>query len=325
MIFAPITQAASRSPIDASALESFISALESAISALEREIKALEISSTAWEPWVWVFSALVVVGVVMELWVVRHDWREEWETFAIWYFIGATRSLSRPDGLKLWVEVISVVLIAMGVAGELGIGVEISHINGAIRGKASELRTKNAELRRDSDQLVALVNERAGKLEKEAAEIEESVAPRRLSIEQRESLTSRLTKFHGRNVVVFTDPSDAEAALFASDIYRALKAAHWDVDSSSGIGNGGGKNLNMAPNLPSTGVDVPCGPPKLHDAAGKALVRELVNMGFDSQCSTRVTGLWPLEILARPLGPQGDAKLRAEAKKQASSSQIAKP
>ena len=166
MIFAPLTEAASRSPIDAPALGRSISALEGAISALERELKALEILSACWEPWVWVFSALVVVGVVMELWVVLHDWREEWETFAIWRFIGVTRSPSRPDRPKLWVEVISVVLIAVGVAGELGIGVEISHINGAIRGKASELRTKNAELRRDSDQLVALVNERAGNLEK---------------------------------------------------------------------------------------------------------------------------------------------------------------
>lgn len=319
MIFAHLFQTASNPPADVSALESSISALERAISALEAQIRALDSRSVPWEhvlPW---FTFAVLVGVAMEWWIIRHDFREEMETWAIFDFIGVVRFPSRPSVLKLVVEITSIALIVFGIFGELGIGLKIASINSSLRAKSAELRSINAELRRDSDHLVALVNERA-------AEIEESVAPRRLTTKQRELLASHLRKFAGRSLTVFTDPSDAEAAVFASEIYLALKSAKWNVDGSRTVGRGGQISMTVAPDLPATGIDVPCGPSKLHDAAGEALVGELSKMGFDSQCSTRFTGLWPLEVLARPEGPQGDAKLRAEAnKKQASSNQTAKP
>lgn len=326
MIFAHLFQVASSSPIEPSALESSISALETAISALEAEIRALDSRSVPWEhalPW---FTFAVLVGVAIEWWIIRHDFREERETWAIFDFIGVVRFPSRPSVLKLAVEITSIALIVFGIFGEIGIGLKIASINSSLRAKSAELRSKNAELRNDSDRLVALVNERAGRLEKEASEIEESVAPRRLTTKQRELLASHLRKFAGRSLTVFTDPSDAEAAVFASEIYLTLKSAKWNVDGSRNVGRGGERSMTVAPDLPATGVDVPCGPPKLHDAAGEALVRELSVLGFDSQCSTRATALWPLEVLARPEGPQGDAKLRAETeKKQVSRRQTTKP
>ena len=69
MNLAHLIQTASSLPTDASALES-------AISALEREIASLESSSVPWEhrlPW---FTAVVALGVAMELWVIWHDRRE---------------------------------------------------------------------------------------------------------------------------------------------------------------------------------------------------------------------------------------------------------
>ena len=64
MIFAHLFQIAANPP-------TAVSALESSISPLERAISALESRSVPWEHLVWVFTFLVVVGVALELWVIR--------------------------------------------------------------------------------------------------------------------------------------------------------------------------------------------------------------------------------------------------------------
>jgi len=161
VIFAHLIQSASNLPTDASALESSISALESVISALESEVKALERLSSPWEHSVWIFTALVVVGVAMELWVIRHEYREDRQSWALAHF-GVFRSPGRPSINKLIVEVGSVLLITLGIMGELVVGIKIASINGALRGKSAELRSKNAELRSKSDLLLVLVTRQAG-------------------------------------------------------------------------------------------------------------------------------------------------------------------
>jgi hypothetical protein len=162
VIFAHLIQAASLLPTDTSALKSSISALETSISALESEIARLERSSIPWEYWAWFFTALVLLGVLLELWVIRHGWRDEMQEWAVWYFIGVDRFPREPSVIKLRVEIASVLLIGIGIAGELGTGVEIALINGKVRGKSSELRSKGDELRSASDQLLALVTQQAG-------------------------------------------------------------------------------------------------------------------------------------------------------------------
>jgi hypothetical protein len=161
VILAHLIQTASSLPSDTSALKSSISALESSISALESEIARLESSSTPWEHWAWFFTVLVLLGVLSELWVIRHDWRDELNQWAIWYFIGVIRSPDRPSIVKLLIEVASVLLIGIGIAGELGTGIEIALINGALRGNGAKLRSKGDELRSASDQLLALVTKEA--------------------------------------------------------------------------------------------------------------------------------------------------------------------
>jgi hypothetical protein len=161
VIFAHLIQTASSLPTDVSALQSSISALERDISALEREIKSLEISSVPWEYSVLLFTLLVFAGVVMELLVIRHDWRDEMEAWALAYF-WAVRSPGKPSITKRRLEVTSVLLVGLGIAGELGIGIKITIINLDLRGKSAELRSKGDELRSKSDQLLALVTQKAG-------------------------------------------------------------------------------------------------------------------------------------------------------------------
>lgn len=230
MIFAPLIQAASSLPTDPSALESSISALERAISALEREIATLDSSSAPLEHWIWFFTFLVAVGVAMEVWVIEHEWRDDMEAWALAHF-GVLRSPGRPSITKWRVEIGSVLLITIGVMGELVIGIEIASINGQLRGKSAELRSKNAQLRTVSDQLIALINERAGKAEERAAELLKEIQPRRLSVEQEKNISNFLTSYAGKTVSVASYSLDAESMILAIQIEKALLKAHvlvWD-------------------------------------------------------------------------------------------------
>jgi hypothetical protein len=113
-------------------------------------MEALERSSEGLEPWIPRFTWLVAIGVVLEIVVVLIDHKgdmNEWR-----------RSLlhpERPSTFKLWLEIASVVLVTVGILGELGVGLQISSTNGQLRAQGRLLRSKN-------DQLLALVTQQAG-------------------------------------------------------------------------------------------------------------------------------------------------------------------
>jgi hypothetical protein len=150
VIFAHLIQSASRLPIDTSALES-------AISALERDIRAWDSSSGPWErslPW---FTALVALGVAMEFWVIWRERRDDVEAFSL----GIVRLADRPSTVKYVIEILSVLFITAGIVGELWVGIKITSINGM-------LRSKNTELRSKTGQLIALLNQETEQLRKDA-------------------------------------------------------------------------------------------------------------------------------------------------------------
>jgi hypothetical protein len=209
MIFAHLFQSASSLPTDASTLES-------AISALEKDIKALENSSVPWEHSVWVFTLLVAVGVAMELWVIRHEYRDDMEAWALAHF-GVLRSPGRPSITKLIVEVGSVLLITIGIIGELGVGIKIASINVALRGKSAELRT-------NSDRLVALLRVEAQQTQERAAQIEASMMLRRLPKKAGEGLCQVIPKSVIYQVGVISSSQDWESYRYAEDFDAALRS-----------------------------------------------------------------------------------------------------
>lgn len=150
------------SPTDISALESSISALESSISALESSIATASNSLPFWEYVGFGGALLVVLGVLLELQDIRHRHAEDKTDWALSYF-GLSRSLEKPAFWKKYrVELASVILVAGGVAIELGAGLMIESKNTALRAIDIELRSKNSALRSNSDQLLALVTQQAG-------------------------------------------------------------------------------------------------------------------------------------------------------------------
>ena len=266
MIFAHLFQAASNLLTDPSALESSISALERAISALESEIKAFDTSS--WEYAGFVFTFLVFAGVLLELWVIRHEWREDMETWALSYF-GVSRSPARPSLTKLRIEIASVLLIGLGIAGELAVGIKVASINLRLRGKESELRSNNSELRSKSDQLLAVVTQQAGEakdnaliakesakaagidagnaktksetvdhlakhIDAELAQAEYLMSARR--IENAEKLADELRKkFKGRNIALMSYRGDQEGWGLCAQLAYVAKSAEMKVFNQCGV------------------------------------------------------------------------------------------
>ncbi len=340
-ILAHLLQTASNPPTDVSALESSTSVLERAISALESEVKALEIRSVPWEYSVWVFTFLVVIGVALEFWVIRHDWRDEMEEWALGHF-GIIRLPGRPSLLKLRIEIASLVLITLGVAGEFAVGIEITSINGLLRGKSAELRSKNADLRSKSDQLLALVtqqagdailkaglaDERAAKLEKEAAklrkkaedettariQVEARVAWRRLTKDQISKLGEQLSPFVGEPTSLLFNVSDAEADSFGRDVGAALHAASWGVGDPWPVEEmRGGTAFGKAPPA-DTGVRIRSTKNKISHDAADALIKRLIELGFDAFRSEEIPytqRMVEVMIERRPEGAQGQLKLKA--------------
>ena len=220
VILAPLTQAFSTLPTDTTPLESSISALESAI-------KTLENSSVPWEHLVWLFTFLVVVGVAMELLVIRHEWRDDMEAWALAYF-WAVRTPDRPSRAKLWVEIVSVLLITIGIIGELGVGIKIASINGSLRVKSAELRSK-------SDQLLALVTQQAGDASQSATTAhQEAGAVKGIADAARKDAEDALAKAQIAQRELARAESDASKAQSeASKVRQEVDATQKRVESVS--------------------------------------------------------------------------------------------
>jgi hypothetical protein len=303
--------------------------LESAISALESAITALDNSSVLWDTWLLpIFTGLVVAGLIADVVVVcrehkgeMNDWRR-----------GIVRPPDRPSTGKFRLELFATIAIFLGVAGELVAGIRIATING-------ELRTKNAELRRKSNELVALLHveaedaqKAAGEANERAEEMKEALAPRRLTTKQRSAISSTLSRFSGQPVTVVHNTFDTEAAVFAAQMLSTLKLAKWTM-STVGV-SGPLFRWAKAPSITIPGIFIEAATDKRSQLAARALSQELSSNGFD--CRIRKNGLIGtlekppvvlIDVEPRPEGPQGDAKLRTEAEKKqkAKSSPSANP
>ncbi len=232
------------------------SALSNSIAALRSSIKSLESSSKSLESLLYFFVALVVIGVVLEVWFVIWEYRIEFKEFQR----GTIRSPQKPSIRKLCFELLGAALVAIGVAGELGVDIK----SGAIQ---TRLRTKNGELIQilEGATSAALVNAlsfesqiaaakaqqktaegkiavaygeaekarqlaEADKLERE--KLEALIAPRSLSLEQQRKIAAALKQpflaprvLLVRIVSVVTYGLDAEAMVLGTQIASVLHSA----------------------------------------------------------------------------------------------------
>jgi hypothetical protein len=179
-----------------------------------------------WEYVGFVGALLVVFGVLLELQDIWHRYGEEMTTWALSYF-GASRSLEKPRFFKKFgMEVASVILVAGGVACELGAGFMIESKNTALRAIDIQLRSKNAALRSASEQLLALVTQQAGNASDSAQKARDAAqraweyaAWRTISNEQAKVIRTFIgSSLSGHTLTVQANPDEAEIWTFANDI-----------------------------------------------------------------------------------------------------------
>ena len=106
-------------------------------SALANEIKALESASVSLETDLHLWTAVVVVGLVMEFGIIFHGFKEDMAAFRR----GTIRSPERPPVVKFIIELLATLLITVGVFGELKVGIKSSSTQPSCAQRATSLRT----------------------------------------------------------------------------------------------------------------------------------------------------------------------------------------
>src|SRR3989442_613713 len=100
-------------------------------SALESAIRALEIRSESLESWLKLWITLVVVGVAIELVIVLKEYFDDLEECRR----GTIRSPAKPSRWKLIFSLLGAGLVAIGVAGELGIDFKAGDVETGLRNR----------------------------------------------------------------------------------------------------------------------------------------------------------------------------------------------
>jgi hypothetical protein len=186
----------------------------------------------------------------MELWVI---WRERRDDTVAWRR-GVIRSPDRPSTLKFVVELASVLLITGGIVGELWIGIEVTSVNGALRGKSAELRSKTG-------QLVVLLNVKAGELQKEAdgerlarMKLQAQIQPRSYTAAEISVIDKACKPYVETAVFMRSMAYDVEGAVFGTYLAQILQSKGCGLKvNASGVGDNFMLNLPMFMDVHVTG------------------------------------------------------------------------
>jgi hypothetical protein len=184
-----------------------------------------------------VFTTLVAIGVAIEVFVVVREHKEELDAWRV-----CVLHPKKPSRFKLFLEIASIVLVTVGILGELGIGLWISHINGQLREKGSNLRSK-------SDQLLALVTQEAGDAKTSATDAAESaqearddaeelrtflvkladaIRPQSMSLQESRKMANEFRPFAKPHVPIHFVTTEGPPEALAIMIANALKEAGFD-------------------------------------------------------------------------------------------------
>lgn len=238
--------------IDASALETSISALKSSISALESSLNSLEGSSNRWEILAWSCAFAVGLGIIGEVVVIVSEYRDDmhvWKQGVIFWVWERVCPPGRPPLWRFWFDIISTIIVLVGVFGEAGASLKLASINNQLRSKTSDLRAK-------SDQLLALITQEAGtaassaaraqssadtaeKLANKTRETVDEVGKKAESIEwglqmsqyfaesrdirNRDALRQKFSEFKGKDIIFRSYVHDGDGYFLCEDVLATAK------------------------------------------------------------------------------------------------------
>jgi hypothetical protein len=287
---------------------------------LANKIASLEVDATATDVWLNVSTCAVVVGVVFELLVLVTEYRRELKDFKR----GVIHSPEKPTLRRYFVEGFGAALVALGVAGELFFHLKAGRIETRLRNTNHQLvatiqgEASNAAERAAANEIKAAQLRKQAEDERMArVQIEEALQPRRLNRKEQSALNAGVSGFAGETVSLWFPMVDTEAQLFASELALALHKAGWRVFAPAGVITTpqSGRPFK-GPEEIKTGISIASTEDSRGLLAAKALVDSLNSLGFTAEqsphtesFSKRGTSLVIVNVGARPLGPQGKARL----------------
>ena len=291
--------------MDPSALESSLKALANAISTSENAISSLRVSSADKTWWLEFWTALVVIGVALEIWIIGREYLHALSEFRR----GTIRSPAKPLKLDLLWNLSGAVLVGLGVAGELFVGRSISDIQSELErenGKLVGYLNQSATLRSGAAiERASKADESASKNEKDAAglklratELESQLQPRSLSVKQQEDMAKACLPFAGTPIDVFSFSGDAEGGRLVKQIVAALRAARIPAQVRAGA-------MVQVNAPPPSGIDISGFNPGLAKAISESLTAAQIYSRVnpkrpDEQAMTVVVGVKPFEMLKSP-------------------------
>jgi hypothetical protein len=200
------------------------------LNALLQQSKDLEHWEWVDDAWLFGWSAMVVLGVALELGLIAWEYREDLHSFRR----GTIRSPERPSKKKLIFELAACALVVGGVAGELLVTRSISEIGTKLRIISNERVGIAEEVASRADEDAADARERAAKLESENLKLRQLVQPRSLTSPQQREIGKALREFSGRTVEVWSGSYNPESYFLSQSIVAALKKSEFDVKDNSG-------------------------------------------------------------------------------------------
>ena len=202
-------------------------------SALARELDNLGKSWSSLEWWLDFWTVLVVVGVVVELFVIIVEYIHDWRDFKR----GTIHSPEKPTLLIFGLGFLGAVLVAIGVAGEFQIHTKAGKIETDMRDTTRKLVSIVEGEAGKANERARKAKERAQKLENENLKLRERLAPRHLTPKQQRLVASKLRQFSGQRINMFSYAGDDEVAGITRDIGSALagkNGAGWVLASATG-------------------------------------------------------------------------------------------
>jgi hypothetical protein len=129
----------------------------------------------------------------------------------------------RGNKWKIGFELLGASLVAIGVAGELGVDVKSGTIQTA-------LRSKNGELTQLLEGAASTALREAAHLTSENLKLEALIQPRSLTPKQRDDIVGLLRPFKGRNIIIVSHAYDPDGYWFARQLIAVFKGAFLTVD-----------------------------------------------------------------------------------------------
>ena len=208
-------------------------------SVLSSSLLRLTNLSSLIDSWFNVFTFLVVVGVALEIIVVRMEYRHDWREF-LDHLRGLVRAPGRPNRLKFVLEILGAILVAGGVTGEFFVHIWSEQIE-------TEIRVINRDLLGIANTRAQNALDRAIKEADARAELAKQLlwyGPRDVPLlTAQEQIDAALKPFVGqrfRDSICRGDFSNgnlgaSEAATAENGLMRVLVHAGWSLVPSRGI------------------------------------------------------------------------------------------